>query len=70
MLLHLEKAIRIPRLPTTWSNLAAAQGRNGQMALAKLSLAEEALLEGFARALKNALFARKTYTDLLLINER
>ena len=69
---HLEKAIRItPDSPTTWSSLAAAQGRNGQMALARLSLAEEALLrKDFARALKNALFAEKNLTQNLFAHQR
>ena len=69
---HLEKAIRMtPDSPTTWSNLAAAQGRNGQMALAKLSLAEAALLrKDFARALKNALFAEKNLTQNLFAHQR
>lgn len=69
---HLEKAIRMtPDSPTTWSNLAAAQGRNGQMALAKLSLAEAALLrKDFARALKNAVFAEKNLTQNLFAHQR
>ena len=69
---HLEKAIRMtPDSPTTWSNLAAAQGRNGQMALAKLSLAEAALLrKDFARALKNALFAEKNLSQNLFAHQR
>ena len=69
---HLEKAIRMtPDSPTTWSNLAAAQGRNGQMALAKLSLAEAALLrKDFALALKNALFAEKNLTQNLFAHQR
>ena len=65
---HLEKAIRMaPESPTTWKQLAVAQSRNGQLALAQLSLAEEALLrKDFARALKNAFFAKeKTKQDLV-----
>ena len=69
---HLEKAIRIiPDSPMAWSSLAAAQGRNGQMAMARLSLAEEALLrKDFARALKNALFAEKNLTQNLFAHQR
>ena len=69
---HLEKAIRItPDSPMMWSSLAAAQGRNGQMALARLSLAEEALLrKDFARALKNALFAEKNLKQNLFAHQR
>ena len=49
-----------PESPPTWKQLAVAQGRNGKIALAQLSLAEEALLQkNFTRALKNALFAKK-----------
>ena len=58
---HLEEAIRMtPDSPPTWKQLAVAQGRNGKIALAQLSLAEEALLrKNFTRALKNALYAKK-----------
>ena len=58
---HLEEAIRMtPESPPTWKQLAVAQGRNGKIALAQLSLAEEALLrKNFTRALKNALYAKK-----------
>lgn len=69
---HLEKVIRkIPESPATWKQLAIAQGRNGQMALAQLSLAEEALLRGdHARALKKALFSKKNLTQDLFAHQR
>ena len=69
---HLEKVIRkIPESPATWKQLAIAQGRNGQMALAQLSLAEEALLKGdYARALKKALFFKKNLTQDLFAHQR
>ena len=69
---HLEKVIRkIPESPATWKQLAIAQGRNGQMALAQLSLAEEALLRGdYARALKKALFFKKNLTQDLFAHQR
>ena len=69
---HLEKVIRkIPESPATWKQLAIAQGRNGQMALAQLSLAEEALLRGdHARALKKALFSKKNLTQDLFAQQR
>ena len=69
---HLEKVIRkIPESPATWKQLAIAQGRNGQMALAQLSLAEEALLRGdHARALKKALFSKKNLTQDLFARQR
>lgn len=69
---HLEKVIRkIPESPATWKQLAIAQGRNGQMALAQLSLAEEALLRGdYARALKKALFFKRNLTEDLFTHQR
>ena len=69
---HLKKASQMtPDSPTTWKKLAVAQGRNGQMALAQLSLAEEALLrKDFARALKNALFAKKNLKQDLFAQQR
>ena len=69
---HLKKASQLtPDSPTTWKKLAVAQGRNGQMALAQLSLAEEALLrKDFARALKNALFAKKNLKQDLFAKQR
>ena len=69
---HLEKVIRkIPESPATWKQLAIAQGRNGQMVLAQLSLAEEALLRGdYARALKKALFFKRNLTEDLFTHQR
>ena len=71
-LAYLEKAIRMtPDSSTTWKQLAIAQGRNGKIALAKLSLAEEALLrKDFARALKNALFVKKNLIQDLFAHQR
>ena len=71
-LAYLEKAIRMtPDSSTTWKQLAIAQGRNGKIALAKLSLAEEALLrKDFARALKNAIFVKKNLIQDLFAHQR
>ena len=71
-LAYLEKAIRMtPGSSATWKQLAIAQGRNGKIALAKLSLAEEALLrKDFARALKNALFVKKSLIQDLFAHQR
>ena len=71
-LAYLEKAIRMtPDSAATWKQLAIAQGRNGKIALAKLSLAEEALLrKDFARALKNALFVKKNLIQDLFAHQR
>lgn len=71
-LAYLEKAIRMtPDSSATWKQLAIAQGRNGKIALAKLSLAEEALLrKDFARALKNALFVKKNLIQDLFAHQR
>ena len=71
-LAYLEKAIRMtPGSSTTWKQLAIAQGRNGKIALAKLSLAEEALLrKDFVRALKNALFVKKNLKQDLFAHQR
>ena len=71
-LAYLEKAIRMtPGSSTTWKQLAIAQGRNGKIALAKLSLAEEALLrKDFVRALKNALFVKENLKQDLFAHQR